>query len=193
MVTAILPSLTDGSGTAGESAKPVRKTTPTSRNSVALSLESELTITPERYSRTTLSDEGNGQEVPGASSRVTANQKPGKPGALAGYVGLFTGCGALVALSLFLPLPAQFGEIDGVTPGQAVSYSFYVVGAVAFCVAVFVFFGLRDLHGEDGKGWRALFGYKGESARDTAAVVVGEGGARQTQVSSMAIEIRQSG
>lgn len=70
---------------------------------------------------------------------------------------MFTGCGALVALSCFLPLPAKFGEIDGVTPAQAVSYSFYVVGAVSLAVAVFVFFGLRKLKGEEGKGWKVLF------------------------------------
>jgi hypothetical protein len=85
---------------------------------------------------------------------------------LAGYVGLFTGCGALVALSLFLPLPTQFGEIDGVTPGEAVSYSFYVVGFVAFLVAIFVAFGLRNLKGEEGKGWRLLLGRKNRDAND---------------------------
>ncbi|EQK98102.1 Major facilitator superfamily domain, general substrate transporter [Ophiocordyceps sinensis CO18] len=84
--------------------------------------------------------------------------KSGKPSALAGLVGTFTGCGALVALALFLPLPAKLGEKSGVTPGEAVSYSYYVVGAVSLVVALFVFVGLRDLHGEEGKGWRVLVG-----------------------------------
>ncbi|CAP68413.1 uncharacterized protein PODANS_7_2790 [Podospora anserina S mat+] len=68
------------------------------------------------------------------------------------FVGLFTGCGALVALSLFLPLPARFGKIEGVTTGLAVQYSYYTVGVVSFLVAIFVFFGLRKIKGEEGKG-----------------------------------------
>jgi hypothetical protein len=59
---------------------------------------------------------------------------------------------------LFLPLPTKFGDIEKVTPGQAVSYSFYVVAAVALLVAVFVFIGLRNLRGEEGKGWSVLLG-----------------------------------
>lgn len=92
----------------------------------------------------------------------------GKPGALAGYVGLFTGCGALVALVLFLPLPTRFGNISDVTIGEAVKYSFYVVGTVSFAVAIFVFFGLRGLRGEDGKGWRMLLGLRGSTPEGTA-------------------------
>lgn len=146
MVTAILPSLTDD---ADELARTpgLPRAKPNARLSAAFSVESEVTITPERYTRTLSNERVN------PNSAATS----GKPSALAGYVGLFTGCGALVALSLFLPLPARFGEIDGVTPGEAVSYSFYVVGAVALVVAVFVFIGLRNLKGEDGKGWKVLF------------------------------------
>lgn len=93
-------------------------------------------------------------------TNVRQDGKGRKPSALAGFVGLFTGCGALVALSLFLPLPAQFSRREGVTPAQAVTYSFYVVGAVSLFVAVFVFFGLAGLKGEEGKGWRMLLGSK---------------------------------
>ncbi|UNI14021.1 hypothetical protein JDV02_000704 [Purpureocillium takamizusanense] len=149
MVTAILPSLTDETDNLSSTAALARaKLNP--RLSAAFSVESEVTITPERYTRT-LSNErpqGGGE----------AASKAGRPSALAGFVGLFTGCGALVALALFLPLPARFGEIDGVTPGEAVSYSFYVVGAVSLVVAIFVFFGLRNLQGEEGKGWKVLLG-----------------------------------
>ncbi|POR38741.1 Uncharacterized protein TPAR_01051 [Tolypocladium paradoxum] len=150
MVTAILPSLTD------DADEPWRtpglpKAKPNARLSAAFSVESEITITPERYTRS-LSHE----RVQSPNSAA----KSGKPSTLAGYVGLFTGCGALVALSLFLPLPARFGKIDGVTPGEAVSYSFYVVGAVSLVVAVFVFVGLRNLKGEDGKGWKVFFGIR---------------------------------
>ncbi|KAK4092660.1 hypothetical protein Purlil1_3281 [Purpureocillium lilacinum] len=153
MVTAILPSLTDEADDLSSTAALARaKLNP--RLSAAFSVESEVTITPERYTRTLSSE-----RLQGANGKDAA-AKAGKPSALAGFVGLFTGCGALVALSLFLPLPARFGEIDGVTPGEAVSYSFYVVGAVSLAVAVFVFIGLRNLQGEEGKGWKVLLGIK---------------------------------
>ena len=151
MVTAILPSLTDDNTTAESEAQARIKTHQSARNSAVFSVNSELTITPERYVRSVSADR---------ESREHAGKKAGRPSALAGYVGLFTGCGALVALTLFLPLPAKFGEREGVTPGQAVEYSFYVVAVVSLVVAVFVAFGLRNLKGEEGKGWRALFGRK---------------------------------
>ncbi len=123
-----------------------RKPAQNPRNSVALSLDSQATITPENF-RTG----GSGRTLGEDDREAAGLERAGKPSKLAGYVGLFTGCGALVALSLFLPLPARFGKIEDVTLGEAVTYSFYVVGAVSFAVAVFVFFGLRNLRGEDGK------------------------------------------
>lgn len=129
-----------------------------------MSLESDLTITPERYwggaSDADAAADSPIEERNGAGWRSAGKDAPEKPSALAGYVGLFTGCGALVALMLFLPLPARFGEMDGVTPAEAVMDSFYVVGIISFFVAAFVFVGLRDLKGEEGKGWRVLLGLK---------------------------------
>jgi hypothetical protein len=151
MVTAILPSLTDESEPAADAP---RKPTHNARVSIAWSVESEATITPERY-RTS-----ENHDTIGPEERIVRPSGSEKPSVLAGYVGLFTGCGALVALSLFLPLPTHFGQIEGVTVGEAVTYSFYVVGAVSFLVAIFVFFGLRGLKGEDGKGWRMLLGLR---------------------------------
>ncbi|KEY65804.1 hypothetical protein S7711_07186 [Stachybotrys chartarum IBT 7711] len=160
MVTAILPSLTNEPDTS-DSSQRITKATRNPRLSVAFSVESEATITPERYTQTQSANDAS------SGSPTTENARlGGDPSTLAGYVGLFTGCGALVALSLFLPLPTQFGEIDGVTPGEAVSYSFYVVGLVAFLVAIFVAFGLRNLKGEEGKGWRLLLGRKNRDAND---------------------------
>ncbi|KAI0408751.1 hypothetical protein F4802DRAFT_548928 [Xylaria palmicola] len=146
-----------------------RKTSHNSRNSIAVSMESDLTITPERFNQTLSGDEelsparrsSSASQVlhPSAHGDASAADTKGrKPSALAGFVGLFTGCGALVALLLFLPLPAQFSKRDGVTPAQAITYSFYVVSAVSLAVAVFVFFGLRGLKGEEAKGWRMLLG-----------------------------------
>jgi nitrate/nitrite transporter NarK len=139
MVTAILPSLTDESAAF---ARPSHQKPP--------SRDGRSPAGHARYNETDCSSDDvlATPQIPLSIRR--------KPSVLAGYVGLFTGCGALVALSCFLPLPARFGEIEGVTPGQAVEYSFYVVAAVSACVAVFVFFGLRGIRGEEGKGWRVL-------------------------------------
>ncbi|RDA94309.1 hypothetical protein CP533_3798 [Ophiocordyceps camponoti-saundersi (nom. inval.)] len=159
MVTAILPSLTDEADAATvASGPPSRIIKPNVRLSAAFSVESEATITPERYTRTLSQERSRSPTTWDGAAKPRA--KPGKPSALAGFVGAFTGCGALVSLALFLPLPARFGGLDGVTPGEAVTYSFYVVGAVSLAVALFVSIGLRNLRGEEGKGWRALFGIR---------------------------------
>ena len=169
MVTAILPSLTDESPSpSAENRKPPQNP----RASLALSLDSQLTITPESF-------RNNGQGQPrDDDAEISLVEQRGRPSKLAGYVGLFTGCGALVALSLFLPLPARFGQIRGVTTGEAVEYSFYVVGVISFVVAVFVFFGLRHLKGEDGKGWTMLFSPFQQSP-DGPAVSENRGGIMQ--------------
>jgi hypothetical protein len=115
-------------------------------HALAPSISSELTITPALYRS--------------SSREPTAEApKPKDTGAstsqLAGLVGMFTGCGALVALLIFLPLPTRFQEA-GETPAAAVAGAFYVVGAVAILVAVGCFFGLRNLPGEEAKGWTRL-------------------------------------
>ncbi|KAH0548677.1 hypothetical protein GP486_007780, partial [Trichoglossum hirsutum] len=101
------------------------------------------------------------------------------PPRLAGLVGTFTGCGALLALAVFLPLPTRFSKIPSISAGQAVADSYYVVGAVALAIATFSFFGLRDLAGEEGRGWRALLGKPDVSGRGKYNALdsqVGEGG-----------------
>ncbi|KAI1102961.1 hypothetical protein F4804DRAFT_342821 [Jackrogersella minutella] len=175
MVTAILPVLTDdddgrdddedevvGNGDVSiRSGSSSRKSGHNARDSVAMSLESDATITPERFTQRNRSDTGDSSYDSDSSDAYGSVEGNGRrPSALAGYVGLFTGCGALVALSLFLPLPAQFSKKDGVTPAEAIIDSFYVVGTVALVVAIFVFFGLRGLKGEKGKGWRMLLGLR---------------------------------
>jgi hypothetical protein len=156
MVTAILPSMTGGQrGETRIGGSRVASNMPAVlRHSITPSLESEATITPERY--TTLSSSTNtrgGRETRGSSKSTSSS-----PPRLAGLVGVFTGCGALVALAVFLPLPAQFSHLKGVTQGQAVADSFYIVGSIALVVAVACFFGLRNLQGEEEKGWRLLLG-----------------------------------
>lgn len=74
------------------------------------------------------------------------------PARLAGLVGLFTGSGALLALGVFLPLPAFF-QRSGIEPGRAVTDSFYIVGVTSIVVSLCCFLGLRNLHGEEREGW----------------------------------------
>ncbi|KAK0336703.1 hypothetical protein LTR02_003609 [Friedmanniomyces endolithicus] len=121
------------------------------------SVSSELTITQNRWTSRSRSrqedreenDQADGVGVDGTQTAAGASQ-------LAGFVGLFTGAGALIALLLFLPLPAKF-QHDGQKPAQAVQTSFYIVGAIAFCVAIFIFLGLRHLPGEEEKSFSALW------------------------------------
>ncbi|ORY69732.1 major facilitator superfamily transporter [Pseudomassariella vexata] len=169
MVTAILPVLTDDGeeDTRDDDDGTASKPNSSQRNSVAMSTESDATITPDRFPRTM----SNGGRLPEDVEDTGSTNKPEntgkKPSALAGLVGLFTGCGALVALVLFLPLPAQFSKRQGVTLAQSVTYSFYVVGSISFLVAVFVYFGLAGLKGEDGKGWRMLLSLEKKEPYDS--------------------------
>src|ERR1700734_2351805 len=136
MVTAILPSMTGGQRGIQKDRRRERADSsvpPMLRHSIAESLDSEATITPESYiSRV----EGRTGGRDGAISGVAPVEKPSSsPPRLAGLVGVFTGLGAILALLVFLPLPARFSHIKNVTQGQAVAYSFYAVGAIAFVVA----------------------------------------------------------
>ncbi|KAI1492185.1 hypothetical protein F5X96DRAFT_628165 [Biscogniauxia mediterranea] len=168
MVTATLPVLTADGDEDGNEADTMdtedededeRRRKQDARRSIAISLESDMTITPERFTRSISSDERR-RDSNASFENDSYSNKGRKPSTLAGYVGLFTGCGALVALTLFLPLPTQFSRKEGVTPARAITDSFYVVAAVALLVAVFVFFGLRGLRGEENKGWRTLLGLR---------------------------------
>jgi hypothetical protein len=146
MVTAVLPAMTFVKVT-HDPRSPTRRANGTS-HAVATSISSELTITPARFrssSREPTADAPARKDTAASTSQ------------LAGLVGMFTGCGALVALLVFLPLPTRFQEA-GETPATAVADAFYIVGAIALLVALGCFFGLRSLPGEDGKGWKRLAG-----------------------------------
>lgn len=136
MVTATLPSVTGGSTTWG-SGRQYPGT------GCRTSMSSELTITPVRYVRSRSRD-----------GEVRVEEKPSSS-RLAGFVGMFTGCGALVALGLFLPLPARFEKI-GLSPSEAIQSSYYIVGSMALLVSFACFIGLRNLQGDEGKGWKSL-------------------------------------
>lgn len=142
MVTAILPAMT-GIKAVHDPRSPTRRAGRTS-HALAPSISSELTITPARFrSQSPTTDGAHKRDIVASTSR------------LAGLVGMFTGCGALVALLVFLPLPTRFQEA-GETPAASVADAFYVVGAVAIVVAVGCFFGLRNLPAEEGKGLHRL-------------------------------------
>lgn len=120
------------------------------------SVSSELTITQHRFASSSRTRQHGGsadgeEEVDEDSAETTAGASQ-----LAGLVGFFTGAGALIALVVFLPLPARFRD-EGQSGAQSVQTSFYIVAAVAFCVAIFIFFGLRHLPGEEEKNFAALW------------------------------------
>ena len=104
------------------------------------SISSELTITPQRLHH---------HSVP------TSPPNGLSPTRLAGIVGIFTGCGALLALGFFLRLP-EILQRRGTSPGQSLADSYYIVGTSSLILALLCFLGLRNLHGEDEKGWRNL-------------------------------------
>ncbi|KAE8354160.1 major facilitator superfamily domain-containing protein [Aspergillus coremiiformis] len=88
---------------------------------------------------------------------------------LAGFVGMCAGCGALVSLVIFLPLPAQFQKF-GLSPSEAIQCSYYIVAAVALLVSVLCLVGLRNLPGEEEKTWNSLWSTQDEDDDPTCAV-----------------------
>jgi len=172
MVTAILPTMTaERKHTASPEAGQVYGegiATPTNsnvRNSGAFSISSEVTITPARYVQRPANLRRRSQK----RRFATDSSKPEKSdlSQLAGYVGMFTGIGALVAVGIFLPLPVKFSG-KGVAQADAVKDSFYLVGSVSIVVAVLVSLTLRGLPGEEDKGFYRLF-YSGRSTDEEDA------------------------
>ncbi|KAI9780599.1 MAG: hypothetical protein M1816_002819 [Peltula sp. TS41687] len=147
MVTAILPSITIATKAAQTPSSPVRRPSAgdqhDSQTSTSPSLSSELTITPARLARRrSPALPLPAIELPDDSASRSNSSSPSR---LAGIVGLFTGCGALLALVVFLPLPTKFANRNGVSAGQALVYSYYVVGSIALLIAAFCFVGLSGL------------------------------------------------
>lgn len=139
MVTAILPSMILPQQQEEGEPQPVT-TPPINGHGVSPSISSELTITPQRLQRHVSPTSAGPEE---------------SPTRLAGIVGLFTGCGALIALAIFLRLP-ELIQRTGTQPGQALADSYYAVGALSLALSIICLVGLRNLRGEDGKGWSAL-------------------------------------
>ncbi|KAI7154226.1 major facilitator superfamily MFS-1 [Hortaea werneckii] len=120
------------------------------------SVSSEITITPGRYSSQSRTRSRDERHEATTTPDESASDATSGTSQLAGLVGFFTGAGALVALLLFLPLPAYFQDRGEDRP-QSVRISFYIVGAIAFCVALFIFGGLRNLPGENEKFFSNLW------------------------------------
>lgn len=178
MVTAVLPSMVaqristdeepsvqERGAASGHAARLLAEEREARRDSLGHgatpSMSSEVTITPTRYtshSRTRLQQQRQHNVQPGSTdeSKEEPEDKASGTSQLAGFVGFFTGAGALVALALFLPMPAYF-QRRGQSQSDSLETSYYIVAAVAFCVAIFVFVGLRKLPGEEDKKFSALF------------------------------------
>ncbi|KIW23176.1 uncharacterized protein PV07_11396 [Cladophialophora immunda] len=164
MVTAILPAV--AAPYTGHLADHQRAGVTDGGNGHASSpsIESEVTITPARFvsrssPRKNVDSMATDSDVAGSTSRV------------AGFVGMFTGCGALIALTLFLPLPAKF-QYAGIGEKAALKDSFYIVAAVAFLLAIWCFFGLRRLQSdaEDHPSTSSVSQGKGGTSRFTNAL-----------------------
>ncbi|KAF2501853.1 hypothetical protein BU16DRAFT_450552 [Lophium mytilinum] len=155
MVTAILPTMTLHTSSS-DPRSPVRGRNGAS-HTMAASISSELTITPDRFR----SGSPNAASPVKRSTAASTSQ-------LAGLVGMFTGLGALLALGFFLPLPTRFQK-SGASPSAAVADAFYVVGAVAIAISVLCIFGLRNLPGEEEKGFRRLLSLKSHKQAETAS------------------------
>lgn len=155
MVTAILPSMIAPCGNNNEANLPGKTPAANNGHSFSPSISSELTITPQR-----LHHQSSPRSLPNELS----------PTRLAGIVGIFTGCGALLALGFFLRLP-EIIQRRGTSPGQSLADSYYFVGALSLILALVCFLGLRNLHGEDDKGWRNLVcGRPGDPASKSSSL-----------------------
>lgn len=129
MVTAVLPTVTGKAH---------------SNQAYQASASSDLTITPEVA----------GSHLGGRDN--VSKLGPSPSARLSGFVGLFAGCGALISLGVFLPLPARFEKM-GLSPSEALRRSYYMVATVALLISLASFIGLRNLSGEEHKGWNVLW------------------------------------
>ena len=149
MVTAILPSMIANPPKQDETdVLPAND-----GGEIAPSVPSELTMTPHKVQ---------------GRHRLQGSSTESSPTKLAGLVGLFTGCGALLALGFFLRLP-ELIQRAGVGAEQALTDSYYVVGSLALTLSLLCYLGLKHLHGETGKGWRNLiYGRSHDEVSDTS-------------------------
>lgn len=175
MVTAVLPAVTggegrsltyaraDGSGgeqsqTAIHSQSPSDESAGVSPADSQESVTSELTITPRLFLSQQQQQQHQQYPVASPATAVPARVKTpirdrGNTDAsrLAGYVGTLTGCGAVLALVVLLPLPAHFERV-GHSPATSIQLSYYVAALLALGVSLGCWIGLRGLPDERASG-----------------------------------------
>ena len=140
MVTAVLPAVSASAVADPKDTRHPSSTADQGRLS-SPSITSDVTITPALL-RT---NSRNSASKSDSSSSYSSTSR------VAGFVGMLTGCGALIALLVFLPLPARF-QRDGMSPERALQRSFYIVAVVAFLLSIWCFIGLRNLRHEQQLG-----------------------------------------
>ena len=140
MVTAILPSMIGNPKKQSEVNRLDSRPHIGNGHGLAPSVSPELTITPH-----------NCHSQP--DSHISSS--PPSPTRVAGIVGLFTGCGALLALGFFLRLP-ELIQRTGVEAKKALIDTYYVMGTLSLVLSMVCYVGLQQLSGEEEKGWRAL-------------------------------------
>ena len=110
------------------------------------------------------------QLTPSASNPSTDSGKPVN-GKIAGLAGFCTGVGALIAVTVFLPLPRLFIRY-GYKMKEAVQNAFYIVGSFAFLISLFMFIGLKR---DSSKGFKTLFKRGDQGSGKTYFKLMGEG------------------
>ncbi|KAI4181137.1 MAG: hypothetical protein L6R41_006805 [Letrouitia leprolyta] len=86
------------------------------------------------------------------NSNVQSQSEKSVHSRLAGFVGLFTGVGALLAVGLFLPLPSRLQQ-RGLPPEKALAETYYIAGAIGFVIAIACYLGLGpEVVAVDAKG-----------------------------------------
>jgi MFS family permease len=133
MVTAVLPAVSSPELVDDKNSTPP----PDRSHNATESVTSEATITQALYQS---AGEGGSTRNPNSSHASSSK--------VAGLVGMLTGAGALIALTIFLPLPATFQK-HGLSPGRALQHAFYIVAGVAFILSAWCFVGLRRLRFEE--------------------------------------------
>ncbi|KAL6715706.1 hypothetical protein ACLMJK_006667 [Lecanora helva] len=150
MVTAILPAMMTTSGKHDEAKTAATERLGGEGHGIPPSICSDATITPRK-------------------DQDSHIQKT--PSRLAGIVGLFTGCGALLALGFLLRLPDLL-QRTGLGAQRALTASYYIVGLLALVLSLICYIGLRNLKSEDGKGYRLLlFGQPNDKSLDFSSML----------------------
>ncbi|KAK9239963.1 major facilitator superfamily domain-containing protein [Lipomyces kononenkoae] len=83
------------------------------------------------------------QDLP-QGSRIGRRPAPLRNGTLSGLVGLCTGLGAVMAVTVFLPIPTRLEKWYDLSPEESLKNAFYIVGSIATVVGFVLFLGLRN-------------------------------------------------